>query len=53
MKTFLACLSASDPQDDQLETARQENSKDSENNDDEPDEHLKTRKVIDIFKKTI
>ena len=44
MKTFLACLSASDPQDDQLETARQENSKDSENNDDEPDEPSKNEK---------
>lgn len=44
MKTFLACLSVSDPQDDQLETARQENSKDSENNDDEPDEPSKNEK---------
>ena len=43
MKTFLASLVASDTQDNQLETAHQENSKDSENNDDEPSENEKNK----------
>ena len=39
MKTFLASLVASDPQDDQLESAHLEDSKDSEDNVDEPSEN--------------
>lgn len=43
MKTFLASFAASDTQDNQLETAHQENSKDSENNDDKPSENEKNK----------